>query len=70
MDPVVPPGQEVTVIALVAIAVTTLVGLVDRLGKVLIRWVAQRLKVPEDDSAARLDRIEDELRKLRGGSDE
>lgn len=63
-----PGGGDVTVIALIWISLTAILGLVTKLGDVLIRWVARRLRVPDDrderydELLRRLDELERERR--------
>jgi hypothetical protein len=65
-DPSLTPGggSDVTVIALASIALTALLGLVTRLGDVLIKWVARRLRVPSDDRDEQIERLTRRLDQL------
>lgn len=68
MDPAVtpPPGQDVQWIALVWMAATAAVGFLVKVGDLLVKWLAKRLRVSdEDEQASKIERLERELGELR-----
>lgn len=68
-----PPGQDASLIALAWFALTALVTVLVKAGDVLVRWLAKRLGVSEEDNRAgtleRLERELDDLRRERDADD-
>lgn len=66
MDPAVtPPGQDASLIALAWFALTALVTVLVKAGDVLVKWMAKRLGVSEEDSQAeKLERLEQKLDRM------
>ena len=71
MDPgMTPPGQDVSLIALAWFAFTALITILVKAGDVLVKWLAKRLGVSDEDSQAqKVERLERELHDLRRKQD-